>query len=190
MLDPADSYGSTWASLSGADFVHKLLNSSLSRQNDPDDVHQQQPAADSQQQSGAKGAAGSTAVGLQDSTADQQQQQQQLLHGVQDCSIYTHPSLEQALDNKSLIIDLAPRVSWGLGKGGGAGLDEIGSTLQSHGNIVMRSCGGLECESAPCTAAAAVLCNRCCTRMSRWCICWCPAMHTTTWSSSWLRASE
>jgi hypothetical protein len=26
--------------------------------------------------------------------------------------------------------------------------------------------------------------------MSRWCICWCPAMHTTTWSSSWLRASE
>jgi hypothetical protein len=32
---------------------------------------------------------------------------------VQDCSIYTHPSLEQALDNKGLIIDLAPRVSWG-----------------------------------------------------------------------------
>lgn len=111
MLDPADSYGSTWASLSGADFVHKFLRSSLSSHIGG---HQQQPTADAQQQSGATGDACSTAVGQQDSsTGQQQQQQQQDLKIVQDCSIYMHPSLEQALDNKGLIIDLAPRVSWG-----------------------------------------------------------------------------
>jgi hypothetical protein len=39
------------------------------------------------------------------------QQQQQQLAGVEGCSLYTHPSLDKALDNKGLIIDLAPRVS-------------------------------------------------------------------------------
>lgn len=73
VLDAAESYGSSWASLSGADFVHQALNKSL---------QQAQPASGQQQQ----------------------------LDGLQDCSLYTHPRLEAALDNKGLIIDLAPRV--------------------------------------------------------------------------------
>jgi hypothetical protein len=73
VLDAAESYGSSWASLSGADFVHQALNSSL---------QQAQPGPGQQQQLG----------------------------GLQDCSVYTHPRLEAALDNKGLIIDLAPRV--------------------------------------------------------------------------------
>lgn len=94
MLDASDSYGSSWASLSGADFVHQLINNALAEQHKQ---HKQQPQHVEQ-------------PGAPHTRQKQQQQQQQPLAGAHGCSLYTHPQLEQALDNKSLIVDLAPRV--------------------------------------------------------------------------------
>lgn len=102
MLDPEESYGSSWASLSGTDFVHQLLNKSVqAHRNDQQQTQAHAAAAHGVTAGQAErgDAAGSIAV-----------QQQQQLAGVEGCSLYTHPSLEKALDNKGLIIDLAPRV--------------------------------------------------------------------------------
>jgi hypothetical protein len=103
VLDAEESYGSSWASLSGTDFVHNLLNNSLEGQ------HNEQQ----QRQAHAAALHGSTADTPEpgDSAGRIAVQQQQQLAGVQGCSLYTHASLEKALDNKGLIIDLAPRVS-------------------------------------------------------------------------------
>jgi hypothetical protein len=103
VLDAEESYGSSWASLSGTDFVHNLLNNSLEGQ------HNEQQ----QRQAHAAAPHGTTADTPEpgDSAGRIAVQQQQQLAGVQGCSLYTHAGLEKALDNKGLIIDLAPRVS-------------------------------------------------------------------------------
>lgn len=52
-------------------------------------------------------------------------------------------------------------------------------------------CGLSACADAPLKRAVlSCAACRCCTRTSRWCSCWCHCRHTTTWSSSWWRASE
>lgn len=98
VLDPADTYGSSWASLSGADFVNQLINASLSHEHQQQQQQQEQPNAET-----------THAVEHDGSSIVVEQLQQ--LAGAQDCSLYTHPSLDQALENKGIIIDLAPRVS-------------------------------------------------------------------------------
>lgn len=98
VLDPADTYGTSWASLSGADFVNQLINASLSHEHQQQQQQQEQPNAET-----------THAVEHDGSSIVVEQLQQ--LAGAQDCSLYTHPSLDQALENKGIIIDLAPRVS-------------------------------------------------------------------------------
>lgn len=110
LLDAADTYGSSWASLSGPDFVHQLISSSLAHGH-----AQQQPQAHKHAQQQPQAQASDTDAApspLHNGSERAVRQQLQLaLAGAQGCSLYTHPSLEQALDNKGLIIDLAPRVS-------------------------------------------------------------------------------
>lgn len=178
MLDAADSYGTSWASLSGADFVHAIINRGLAAA----DVHSQQ--AQQTCSSPTNTAADDSACTSRNSVSIRQQQQQ--LEGVHGCSLYTHPKLEEALADKSLIVDLAPRV----------GVDAMFlSVFFMHLHVgcmwaheQLEHTHGCDCLTRVCfhTRVSA----RSCTRTSPLCSCWCPARHTTTLSSNWLRASK
>lgn len=103
LLDSTESYGASWATLSGSDFVHTLINRQLQRQqqqhSEQQQPQQQEPEGPQKQQQQLPGA---VRIALQ---------QLEQLHGVHGCSLFTHPQVEEALADKGLLIDLAPKVS-------------------------------------------------------------------------------
>eukprot|EP00878_Enallax_costatus_P021007 GHUV01022224.1.p1 GENE.GHUV01022224.1~~GHUV01022224.1.p1 ORF type:complete len:170 (+),score=48.11 GHUV01022224.1:431-940(+) len=126
VLDAADSYGASWSSLNGADFVHNLLNRQLEQpppQPNPDDAAQSKTTPERVQQHQTRSSAAPAAAAPQSGAT----QDSKLMHGnnadvfalhpvrpfVSLCSsaaLYTHPEVEKVLENKQLIIDLAPKV--------------------------------------------------------------------------------
>jgi RAB protein geranylgeranyltransferase component A len=103
LLDSTESYGGSWASLSGPDYVHGLINRQLEHQLF---LQQQQEQQQEQQQ----GAARPDEDGSSSAACRVMLRAVQPLEGASGVSLYTHPDVEQALENKQLLMDLAPKV--------------------------------------------------------------------------------
>jgi hypothetical protein len=96
LLDAHDAYGGSWASLSGGDFVHSLLNTSLRAKQQ----HQQgEGDGTSIRQAPADVSAACTVV-----------QQDAPLARAQHAATLVKPQLQEALQDRGLIVDLTPRV--------------------------------------------------------------------------------
>ncbi|WIA33109.1 hypothetical protein OEZ86_006262 [Tetradesmus obliquus] len=109
LLDSTESYGGSWATLSGPDYVHSLINRQLQHQlSDKQQQQQQQQAQQEQQQQ--HGAPSPDGAGSSSSVGSIALQAVQPLAGVSGVSLYTHADVKQALENKQLLMDLAPRV--------------------------------------------------------------------------------
>jgi RAB protein geranylgeranyltransferase component A len=112
LLDSTESYGGSWASLSGPDYVHSLINRHLEHQlslkQHKEQQEQQQGAASPDDADRSSSAACRIAL-----------RAVQPLEGVSGVALYTHPEVEAALENKQLLMDLAPKVGWHSDEGGG-----------------------------------------------------------------------
>jgi RAB protein geranylgeranyltransferase component A len=101
LLDSTESYGGSWATLSGPDYVHSIITRHLEHQLAA--KQQQQQDAPHQECAGSSSSSSSTASSIALRAV-------QPLAGASGVSLYTHPDVEQALENKQLLMDLAPRV--------------------------------------------------------------------------------
>ncbi|WIA12964.1 hypothetical protein OEZ85_006578 [Tetradesmus obliquus] len=112
LLDSTESYGGSWATLSGPDYVHSLINRQLQHQLSAKQQQQQQQQQEQQEQQQRQRAAPSPdgAGSSCSSMSSIALQAVQPLAGVSGVSLYTHADVEPALENKQLLMDLAPRV--------------------------------------------------------------------------------
>jgi RAB protein geranylgeranyltransferase component A len=102
LLDSTESFGGSWASLSGPDYVHGLINRQLE--------HQLSLTQQQEQQEQQQGAARPDEDGSSSAACRVMLRAVQPLEGASGVSLYTHPDVEQALENKQLLMDLAPKV--------------------------------------------------------------------------------
>lgn len=119
VLDAADSYGASWSSLSGTDFVHHLMNRHLER-GSQSPLHSDAAHALQNQELAQQQTASATPTTVPPQNADTQDDRHPALvqmHSVRplvnlcgSAALYMHATVEQLLENRQLIIDLAPRV--------------------------------------------------------------------------------
>lgn len=107
LLDSTESYGGSWASLSGPDYVHSLVSRQLEHQLS---VKQQQQQKEKQHQQEQQDAPSRHNDGSSSAACRIALHAVQPHAGVSGVSLYTYPEVEQALENKQLLIDLAPKV--------------------------------------------------------------------------------
>jgi hypothetical protein len=138
LLDSTESYGGSWASLSGPDYVHGLINRQLEYQLSAKQQQQQQQQQQGQQQQDAP-----SQEGAGSSSSEHCSIALHAVHpllGASGVSLYTHPDVEQALENKHLLMDLAPRVR--------------ASSCVATGKCrhTWQCCAQRACKAAPCNA--------------------------------------